>query len=265
MKRVKRLQLRGYLIASFFAFILALPMPGYAQTKTIQGTVIDSKTKLPVAGVSVGVTGVKGGTITADNGTFTITVQEGQTLEFSGVGHKKLNAVKPTGSTITIELEGEIQDLSDVVVVGYGRQKKANLTGAVETISAKAFESRAVTNVGLALQGQTPGLLVMRGSPRPGNEDLTFRIRGASSVNGSDPLIVVDGVPVLNNYSFQNLNSDDIESISILKDGAAAIYGSRASNGVILVTTKRGKEKCGWTIMPIFVSVPMASLLILPI
>ena len=135
----------------------------------------------------------------------------------------------------------DTQKLEEVVVVGYGTQKKATLTGAIEQVSSKALESRAITNVGLALQGQTPGLVVTRTSPRPGNEELNFKIRGATSVNGGDPLIIVDGVPTVNTESFQNLNPDDVESISVLKDGAASIYGAKAANGVILVTTKRGK------------------------
>ena len=141
-------------------------------------------------------------------------------------------------SQITLREDSEILD--EVVVVGYGMQKKATLTGSIEQVSGKALESRAVTNVGLALQGQTPGLTVTRTSPRPGNEDISFQIRGATSVNGGSPLIIIDGVPALNNQSFQNMNSDDIESISVLKDGAASIYGAKAANGVILVTTKKG-------------------------
>lgn len=92
------------------------------------------------------------------------------------------------------------------------------------------------------MQGQTPGLTVTRTSPRPGNEDISFQIRGTTSVNGGSPLIIIDGVPALNNQSFQNMNSDDIESISVLKDGAASIYGAKAANGVILVTTKKVRE-----------------------
>lgn len=129
------------------------------------------------------------------------------------------------------------------MVVGYGVQKKTTLTGAIDQVDSKVLESRAVTNVGLALQGQTPGLTVTRSSSRPGNEGLNFQIRGATSVNGGSPLIVIDGVPAVNATSFQNMNSDDIETISVLKDGAASIYGAKAANGVILVTTKKGKGK----------------------
>src|SRR5690606_31950921 len=134
-------------------------------------------------------------------------------------------------------------ELEEVVVVGYGTQKKATLTGAVEVVGKEAFENRAVTNVALALQGQTPGLVVTRNSPRPGNEGIGLAIRGASSVNSVGPLIVIDGVPALNNYAFQNLNPDDVENVTVLKEGSAAIYGSRSANGVILVTTKQGKGK----------------------
>ena len=105
-------------------------------------------------------------------------------------------------------------------------QKKATLTGAVESVSSKTLQSRAITNVGAALQGATPGLVVTRSSTRPGNEGLNFQIRGATSINGGSPLIVIDGVPALNSVSFKNLNMDDIENISVLKDGAASIYGA---------------------------------------
>lgn len=127
--------------------------------------------------------------------------------------------------------------------MGYGTQKKATLSGSIEQMRGEALESRAVSNVGLALQGQTPGLMVTRSSSRPGNEGINFQIRGATSINGGSPLIVIDGVPALNDYSFQNMNSDDIESISVLKDGAASIYGAKAANGVILVTTKKVKVR----------------------
>ena len=130
-------------------------------------------------------------------------------------------------------------------------RKKATLTGSIETVSSETFKSRAVSSPALALQGQTPGLVVSRSSSRPGNESVKFQIRGVSSVNDfndkgeltSSPLIIIDGSPVINNESFYNMNPDDIESVSILKDGSAAIYGSRAAHGVILVTTKRGKGK----------------------
>lgn len=219
------------------------PLEKSLQPAVITGLVTDSSGS-PLSGVSVTLKGGNIGTSTNMNGMYSLslTVQSG-TLVFTHIGYEPKEVPFSDNKTINVSLKIAVSPLEQIVVVGYGTQTKATLTGAVETVNAKTFESRAVTNVGLALQGQTPGLLVTRSSPRPGNEGLTFLIRGATSVNGNDPLIVVDGVPVMNSYSFQNMNSDDIESISVLKDGAAAIYGSRASNGVILVTTKRGKGK----------------------
>ncbi len=214
------------------------------QQLTIKGKVISAEDNLGIPGVNVSVKGTKGGITTDIDGNFSINVDSSDaTLVFSSIGLKTKEVKVGSQRTINVTLAADVSALNEVVVVGYGTQKKATLTGAVEVVSSKVFEDRAVTNVGLALQGQTPGLVVTRSSSRPGNEGINFQIRGASSVNGSEPLIIVDGVPVLNAASFQNMNPDDIESISVLKDGSAAIYGSRASNGVVLVTTKRGKGK----------------------
>jgi TonB-linked SusC/RagA family outer membrane protein len=218
----------------------------YAQQngKTISGIVRNEKGE-PLSGATVNVKGTSTTTVTDDNGKYTITVPSSNSvLVISYVGMLPYEQKVGTGPTlVNISLASAGQNLNEIVVVGYGKQKKTTLTGSVEQISGKTFESRAVTNIGLALQGETPGLLVTRTSPRPGNEGLDFVIRGQSSVNGSAPLIIVDGVPVLNSFSFLNMNADDIESISILKDASAAIYGSAAANGVILVTTKRGRGK----------------------
>ncbi|MBS1566528.1 MAG: TonB-dependent receptor plug domain-containing protein, partial [Bacteroidetes bacterium] len=211
-----------------------------AQVRTVTGKVTDAQGQV-LEGATVRVKGGNQAVVTDATGTFTIKANPGEKLLVSHINYKEVEIAASPG--VLVRMLTSDKSLDDVVVVGYGQQKKATLTGAVEQVSSKAFESRAVTNIGLALQGETPGLVVTRNSPRPGNEGLAFRIRGATSVNGSDPLVVVDGVPVLNSYSFLNLNSDDIESVSVLKDGAAAIYGSRAANGVILVTTKRGKGK----------------------
>jgi TonB-linked SusC/RagA family outer membrane protein len=243
MRNFKQFQIKEIaltmLIIIFSAFF---SLSSFGQTKTISGTVVDSKTSTPISNVSVIVKDTRNGTATDVNGKFSIHVTGQSTLVFSNVGYQT-KEVKVISSFMKVQMESTSQQLNDVVVVGYGKQKKATLTGAVEQITSKTLESRAVTNIGLALQGETPGLLVTRTSPRPGNEGLNFVIRGLSSVNGSAPLIIVDGVPVLNSFSFLNMNADDIESISVLKDASAAIYGSAAANGVILVTTKRGKGK----------------------
>jgi len=243
MRNFKQFQIKEIaltmLIIIFSAFF---SLSSFGQTKIISGTVTDAKTSTPISNVSVIVKDTRNGTATDVNGKFSIHITGQSTLVFSNVGYQT-KEVKVISSFMKVQMESTSQQLNDVVVVGYGKQKKATLTGAVEQITSKTLESRAVTNIGLALQGETPGLLVTRTSPRPGNEGLNFVIRGLSSVNGSAPLIIVDGVPVLNSFSFLNMNADDIESVSVLKDASAAIYGSAAANGVILVTTKRGKGK----------------------
>lgn len=135
------------------------------------------------------------------------------------------------------------KDIDEVVVVGYGKQKKTNLTTAVSTIDGKTLENRPSPNVANMLQGSAPGLVVTRSSGRLANQGLNLEIRGATSVNGNvSPLIVIDGI-VSSSESFMALNSDDIDNISVLKDGGAtAIYGAQSAGGVLLVTTKRGKS-----------------------
>ena len=233
LKRRKRIFL--LFILSVFSTII------HAQSR-ISGTITDAVSKKPVAGATVSVKGSTTRTISDESGRFTLKSATIAVIRVTAIGYKELETT--AGADLSnLQLTPVSQDLEQVVVVGYGSQKKATLTGSVETVTAKAFQDRAVSNIGLALQGETPGLVVTRTSPRPGNEGLNFVIRGLSSVNGSAPLIVVDGTPVLNSYSFLNMNPDDIESISVLKDASASIYGSAASNGVILVTTKRGKGK----------------------
>lgn len=215
-----------------------------AQTgRTVKGVVTDQNGE-PLIGCNVVVVGSQEGVITDLDGRFSLKVSDGaKQLKVTYIGYVEQIVTIGSSPEIKITLKEDNNALEEVVVVGYGTQKKATLTGSIEQVSGKALESRAVTNVGLALQGQTPGLAVTRSSARPGNEDLKFQIRGATSVNGGDPLVIIDGVPALNGQSFQNMNADDIESISVLKDGAASIYGAKAANGVILVTTKKGKGK----------------------
>lgn len=211
--------------------------------RTIKGVVTDQNGE-PLIGCNVVVVGSQEGVITDFDGKFSLKVSDrAKQLKITYIGYVDQIVTIGNSPEIKITLKEDNNALEEVVVVGYGTQKKATLTGSIEQVSGKALDSRAVTNVGLALQGQTPGLAVTRSSARPGNEDLKFQIRGATSVNGGDPLIIIDGVPALNGQSFQNMNSDDIESISVLKDGAASIYGAKAANGVILVTTKKGKGK----------------------
>jgi len=218
---------------------------GVTQQIIIKGKVTSAEDNLGIPGVNVTVKGVAVGGVSTDfDGGYTINVSSPNVvLVFSALGFKTQEIKVGSQKVIDVSLKADVSALNEVVVVAYGTQKKSTVSGAIETVSAKAFQDRAVTNVGLALQGQTPGLVVTRSSSRPGNEGINFQIRGATSVNGGEPLVVIDGVPALNFYSFQNMNADDIESISVLKDASAGIYGSRAANGVILVTTKKGKGK----------------------
>lgn len=211
--------------------------------RTVKGLVTDVNGD-PLIGCNVVVVGSNAGVITDIDGRFTLDVPaDAKQIKVSYIGYVDQIVNLHDRTDVKIIMKEDNNALEEVVVVGYGTQKKATLTGAVESISSKVLESRAVTNIGLALQGQTPGLVVTRSSSRPGNEGLKFEIRGLTSVNGGSPLIIIDGVPALNDVSFQNLNPDDIESMSVLKDGSASIYGAKAANGVILVTTKRGKGK----------------------
>ena len=198
----------------------------------------------PLQNANVNEKGKVNSVITKADGSFTMMVEGPQSiLVISYVGFD--DKLVPVGDQIdlTIKLSTTQAPMEEQVVVGYGTSKKATVTGALEPVANKTFDSRAVSNPALALQGTTPGLVITRTSSRPGNEDLALQIRGATSVNGGTPLIVIDGVPVASQNVFFTMNPDDIESVNVLKDGMAAIFGSRAANGVILVTTKRGKGK----------------------
>lgn len=207
---------------------------------SVSGKVVDENGEA-VPGASIMVEGTNQGVITNIDGEFLLEgVPQDATLVINYIGFKIQKILVDGNSYVNVTMEEESLGLDEVIVVAYGSQKKATLTGAVEQIDSKAFKDRAVSNPALALQGQSPGLVVTRSSSRPGNENLNLQIRGATSINGGSPLIVIDGSPTVNDNAFYNLNTDDIESISVLKDGAASIYGSRAANGVLLVTTKRG-------------------------
>ncbi|MBT2161541.1 SusC/RagA family TonB-linked outer membrane protein [Zobellia barbeyronii] len=214
------------------------------QDLTITGTVISSDDGMPVPGANVILKGTTTGTTTDFDGNFAIDVPSSNSvLVFSSIGFASKEVTVGNNTTINVSLDMDVSALDEVIVVGFGTTKKETLTGAVEQISSEVFEDRAVSNVALALQGQTPGLTVNRSSSRPGNENVNLQIRGVTSINGGSPLIVIDGAPAFDDSEFFQMNPDDIESISVLKDGAASIYGSRAANGVILVTTKKGKGK----------------------
>ncbi|APA00306.1 SusC/RagA family TonB-linked outer membrane protein [Flavobacterium commune] len=213
------------------------------QQITIKGKVTSAEDNMGLPGVNVVVKGSTQGVMTDIDGNFSISVPSDKSiLVFSYLGFQN-QEISVAGKTVfNVVMISDSKSLEEVVVVAYGTQKKLTSTGSIETVTAKSFQDRAVTNPALALQGQTPGLVVTRNSSRPGREGLNLQIRGATSINGGSPLIVIDGNPAINNEAFYNMNPDDIQSVTVLKDASAALYGSRASNGVIMVTTKKGKS-----------------------
>ncbi|WP_247235626.1 TonB-dependent receptor [Telluribacter sp. SYSU D00476] len=208
--------------------------------KRVQGKVMDEKGEgLP--GVSIILKGSQQGTTTDVEGNFSISVPNDESvLIFSFVGYTNQEVVVGNRTQLEINLVADVKSLQEVVVVGYGTQKKANLTGAVATVDiAQQAETRPITSLSSGLSGLASGLSVNQGSGRPGGDGATLRIRGQGTLNNSDPLVIIDGAV----GNMNHLNPQDVESISVLKDAAsAAIYGSRAANGVILITTKKGKS-----------------------
>jgi TonB-linked SusC/RagA family outer membrane protein len=218
-----------------------------AQNISVTGRVTGAAGSNGAEGVSVTVKGTKRGTTTGPNGNYSIQAARGETLVFSGVGFTAREMVV-TGDRMDMSLESSTGDLGEVVVVGYGTQRKSNLTGSLVTLNNAAITKRQVTSTSQVLQGLAPGVTVQQQSGRPGADGAFIRIRGESSIQGnSTPLIVIDGLLMPTGSGPDALNQIDpnvIESITILKDAAStAIYGNRASSGVIVVKTKRAKEQ----------------------
>lgn len=214
----------------------AAPAAAVAPEINVEGVVTDVEGE-PLIGATVIVKGTTQGTATDVDGRFSLKNVSGKTLVVSYVGYQTKEV--PAGANLKIVLSDETSLLDELVVVGYGVQKKGSLTGAVSSVGEGAFADKATTTNPLAsLQGQMPGMLVTRGSTAPGREGWSFKIRGEASVNNTGALIIVDGVP----GGIADLNPDDIENVSVLKDASAAIYGARAAGGVVLITTKRGSK-----------------------
>ena len=209
--------------------------------KTVRGTVVDTNGE-PVIGANVMVKGTTNGVITDIDGKFVLSNASG-ILHISFVGYREVEVNIGNQTDFHITLEEDTELLDEVVVVGYGTQKKASLTSAITQVRGEeAFSNKGITNATVALQGEVPGLVITRTSSRPGNEGASMKIRGDVSINGnSDPLVIIDGISGSLD-ELNSMNANDIENISILKDASAAIYGARSASGVVLVTTKRGKE-----------------------
>ena len=217
---------------------MAIGFGAFAQNLTVRGTVVDASGPVIGAVVQSG----RANAVTAMDGSYSITVSSDAVLEVSCLGYVSQQVPVNGRQRIDIVLAEENTLLEDAVVVGYGTQKKANLTGAVSVVKSDELKDRSALDVGHMLQGAVPGLNITSGSGRPG-QAATLNIRGWNSINGGTPLVLVDGVE----GDIQYLNPVDVESISVIKDAAAAaIYGARGSAGVILVTTKSGsREKDG--------------------
>ena len=208
------------------------------QTGTITGKIIDSNGEA-IIGASVVVKGTSNGTITDIDGNFTLTVPVKSILTVSYVGYETVYVPVDGKKTFSITLKEDTEMLDEVVVVGYGTQKKATLTGSISQVGGDEIKKLAAANLTNTLAGKTAGVIANTRSGEPGEDNADILIRGKGTLGSTAPLIVVDGIA---DRSFSRLNPEDIESISVLKDASAAIYGARAANGVILVTTKRGAE-----------------------
>ena len=216
--------------------LLLMPVHSSAQNLRVEGKVLDEHGE-GMIGAGVVIQGTTTGTITDYDGNFVLSsVRRGATLEISCIGYKT-QTVQVDGQNITVQMEIDANALEEAVVVAYGQQKKVTITGAVSAVSGEGLLKAPVANVANALQGNLPGVSAVQPSGMPGGDEPVIRIRGVGSLNSAEPLVLVDGVE----RSFSQLDPNEIESISVLKDASAtAVFGVRGANGVILVTTKRG-------------------------
>ena len=235
----------GLLAAAFACFVPA--RTAWAQTAqqaariTVAGKVVDEAGE-PLMGASVFVKGTNNGTVTDLDGQYSLSVPAGSVLEVSFMGYETQNVTVNTSGRVDVVLQPDSDYLNEVVVVGYGIQKKVDLSGSVSVVNGEQITSRPAPDALSAIQGAMPGVQVLRSSGEPGSETSGIRVRGFSSANSTSTLVLIDGVE----GDMTLLNPNDIESISVLKDAAAAaIYGARAAAGVVLVTTKSGANSGG--------------------
>lgn len=229
------------LLILFLILFCGLSLQGFSQGREISGKILDEDA-MPLPGVSIQVKNTQKGVVTDFDGNFNLNVSQGDNpvLVISYLGFISQEVVLGDKNYVEVVLKEDLQSLDEVIVVGYGTQKKANLTGAVSQVDSETIENRPITNMSSGLQGLMPGVTVTGASGAPGNNGGTIQIRGIGTWGNSSPLVVIDGVP---GGSLDILNPNDIESLSVLKDAASSsIYGVRGANGVILVTTKKGKS-----------------------
>lgn len=245
LKRV----LFSMMVASAFGALV--PQSAYAeapktktvmQTITVKGKVVDASGE-PVIGASVLMKGTSNGTITDIDGNFTLANMQPGVLVVSYIGYKTNEISVNSSAPIKVVLTEDSELLDEVVVVGYGTQKKATMTGSVTVVNDKMLESKGTMSSPVqALQGQVPGVIITRSSTAPGDESWSMSLRGAVSKNTTAPLVIIDGIEYESVNELRLLNPSDIETINFLKDASASIYGSKAAGGVVLVTTKKAKE-----------------------
>ncbi len=236
MKSTKTIRLRLVLLWNVF-FVLLLSINAFAQTTKVSGTVVSQRNSTPVAGATITVKGTHRSVVADDTGKFTIEGSSGDILEISSVGYAA-QEVKISSGTLLIQMTEAENQMENVVVIGYGLQKKKLVTGANFQVKGEDIQKQNTTNAWQALQGQAPGVQITSASGQPGS-GFNIIIRGKGTIGNAGPLVVVDGIQ---GVDISNINPADIESIDVLKDAAsAAIYGSQAANGVILVTTRSGK------------------------
>lgn len=228
---------------NFLLFVVvAFVSPGllWAQNQPVKGKVLDEKTKEALIGVSVLEAGsTSNGTVTDLDGNFSLSVPEGATLRISYVGYLVQEIPLNGRKSLEVLLKEDTEMLDEVVIVGYGVQKKATLSGSVTSIGGEKLANTPVTNVSQGLAGRLPGVVAISNTAEPGYDGATIRIRGVNTFGKADPLVVVDGVP---GRSLERIDPSTIETMSVMKDASAAIYGAQAANGVIIITTKRGKK-----------------------
>ncbi len=212
----------------------------FAQQKPIKGTVVDA-TGEPLIGVNVSVKGTAIGIITDIDGKYTLEVPTNATLVFSYIGYRTQELSVGNQTTINITMQEDTQNIDEVVVVGYGVQKKETVTGSVSTLKGDDLVKSPVANLSNAIAGKMSGVVTYQRSGEPGYDGATIRIRGSNTLGNNDPLVVIDGVAARAG-GLERLDPNEIETMSVLKDASAAIYGARAANGVILITTKKGRQ-----------------------
>ncbi|RMG25414.1 MAG: SusC/RagA family TonB-linked outer membrane protein, partial [Bacteroidetes bacterium] len=235
------MNVNNYYVKLCTALVVLLLAAGatFAQ-RTVTGTVTDAETKEAISGVTVLVKGTTSGAFTDENGKFTVAIPEGATtLEFRFFGYATTEVEVGDRTTVDVSLTPEISTLEEVVVTGYGTQKQKEVTSSIVSVKAEDFNQGNVNNVAQLLQGKVAGLSIYRPGGDP-NRGFNIRLRGLSSLGGNtEPLVVIDGVI---GADLNSIDPNDIASIDVLKDGsAAAIYGTRGSSGVLIITTKKGE------------------------